>query len=530
MPAVVTGTWAKFLAAVRSFSLAQKVLAVLGAGLLVAAVVALSAWLTAPKLVPLFSGVSGSDASAIVEQLRANGVEYQLSDGGSTILVPEASVYDQRMEAAAAGLPSDQSDGYSLLDDMGVTSSEFQQNVTYQRAIEGELAKTIEAIKGVDTASVKLAIPEETVFAEQTTPPTASVFVATSGSGLSSEQVQAVTNLVSASVDGLAPENVAITDSAGRVLSAVGVGATGGSDQQLADYQAQTQASVQAMLDEVVGAGNATVVVSATPTMQSGQRTTESYEVPADAPALSESTDTESYTGSGAGTGAGVLGPDNIAVPEGGTGDGTYTSESTTRNNAVDKVTEVMTIPAGEITRQTVSVAINSDAVGMVDVAGIESLVAAAAGVNIGRGDVVTVQAMPFSTAAADTAAEALRDAAAQEEADRIAGLIRTAIIAIAVVLVLAIGALILVRRSRRIADREPLDLGELAVMREAVEQQTAPTVQLRAAAEPSPLEMLDNPPSPSDRARSEIASMAVRDPDRTAELLRSLMEERSNR
>ena len=98
-----------------------------------------------PSYTPLFSGLQATDANGIVEQLRTDNVPYELSDGGATILVPQDKVYDERLKAAAAGLPTAAATGYSLLDKMGVTSSEFQQSVTYKRALEGELASTISA-------------------------------------------------------------------------------------------------------------------------------------------------------------------------------------------------------------------------------------------------------------------------------------------------------------------------------------------------------------------------------------------------
>ncbi len=105
-----------------------------------------------------------TDANGIVEQLRKDNVPYELSNGGSTILVPDDKVNDERLKAAAAGLPAAAATGYSLLDKLGVTSSEFQQTVTYKRALEGELATTIQAMDGVKTAAVQLALPAKTVF------------------------------------------------------------------------------------------------------------------------------------------------------------------------------------------------------------------------------------------------------------------------------------------------------------------------------------------------------------------------------
>jgi len=363
MPNAVKGQLAKLGAALQSFTVAQRTIAVILVAALVLGVVALVSWLGKPTYTPLFSGIDPTDASAIVELLQTDGVPYELTAGGGTILVPENVVYDERLKAAAAGLPAASSGGgYSLLDTMGVTSSEFQQNVTYKRAIEGELANTIKAMDGVKNASVQLAIPEESVFVAEQRDPTASVFVETqAGATLDSKQVQAIVNLTSASVDGMKATDVAVTDASGTVLSAVGSGAVGGAGGDASDYESKVQASVQAMLDKMVGPGNSSVVVAADLDQSSGTKVTESFSQPTSGPiALNESGTTEQY-GSGAdganGTGAtGVLGPDNIAVPNGtaadgtttaGTGaDGGYTNESTTKNNAVDKVTESLNVPA----------------------------------------------------------------------------------------------------------------------------------------------------------------------------------------
>ncbi len=116
----------------------------------------------------------------MVDQLSSEGVQYELTDGGSTVLVPADQLYSMRLKLAAAGLPANEDgDGYSLLDGMSMTSSEFQQQTTYQRAIEGELAKTIGAMQGVDSASVKLALPTDSVFVSEQQDPTASVFIRT---------------------------------------------------------------------------------------------------------------------------------------------------------------------------------------------------------------------------------------------------------------------------------------------------------------------------------------------------------------
>ena len=434
MPQQVTSFFRRIGDSIRGFSLAQRVIAIIGVAVLALGITGIAMWASQPTYTPLFSGLQSSDASAIVDQLRTDGVQYQLTDGGGTILVPQQSVYDERLKAASAGLPSSTTGGYSLLDKMGVTSSEFQQSVTYKRAMEGELGSTIAAMKGVKTASVRLAIPEETVFVSEKKDPTASVFVETqNGVTLSQDQVQAIVHLTSAAVTGMQPTDVAVIDANGTVLSAVGTGAVGGADKQAGDYEARVKTAVQDMLDKVVGPGNATVAVAADVSKESAQRTQESYTVPTDAPSLSETTQKETYTGSG-GSAAGVLGPDNIAVPNGTNGNGTFNSESATKDNAVDKVTEQRTIPAGAINRQTVSVALNSDAVGSVSTNEIRNLVNAAAGIDTKRGDSVSVEMVPFSKAGATEAAKALQEAKDAAAADQLTGIVRTSIIAAAVV------------------------------------------------------------------------------------------------
>jgi flagellar M-ring protein FliF len=524
MPAQVTSAMRRFTAAVREFTVAQRTIALIGVAVLVLGAAGLFAWLSQPSYTPLFSGLEGEDANAIVEQLRTDSVPYELTDGGATILVPEEYVYDQRLKSAAAGLPTSSNGGYSLLDDMGVTSSEFQQSVTYKRALEGELAATVSALKGVKMASVRLAMPEETVFASETVDPTASVFVETDhGVNLTADQVQAIVHLTSASIDGMKASNVAVVDSRGTVLSAVGVGATGSEDKQVGKYEDRVQLAVQTMLDQVVGPGNATVVVAADMNYESAERLEETFTTPEDAPTLSESVDTESYAGANDQS-AGVLGPDNIGTPadeeEGG-----YTSESAVRNNAVNKVTESRIIPSGSINRQSVSVALNAAASDNIDVDNITALVTAAAGINATRGDEVTVEVVQFNQVGSAEAAAALAAAEEAAAADRFAEILRTAIITLGIALPLAIALILLARRSRR-QRRNGIELGELDEQRAIM---NAATVPVSLVGPPKPIGTAHLPEEPIDNAqrRADIDALAERDPSRTAEFLRGFMDEK---
>lgn len=534
MPPAVSSVFDRLRAAVGSFTLAQRTIAIIGVAVLVMGAFALTSWLSRPAMSPLFSGLGAEDASAVVEQLRAASVSYELADGGTTVLVPEADVYEQRLAAAAAGLPSARSDGYSLFDAMGVTSSEFQQSVTYKRAIEGELARTIGAIENVRTASVQLAIPEESVFVSETVDPTASVFIETAGgTTLPAEQVEAIVHLTSAAVSGMKPENVAVIDSSGRTLSAIGGDTTRTTDQQASAYEVRTAASVQQMLDTVVGKGHATVSVSAVMDNATSERIDETYEPIEGERTVTEETSSETYTGSGGNTG--VLGAD---VPAGAEG-GTYESTQTSRTNVINKTVESRSTPAGAITRQTVAVAVDAGAVEGLSLDQLTALVTSAAGIDDARGDAVTVEFVPFTAGTAADAQAALEAAREAEAAERAAETMRVAIIAgvIAFAVIFAIVAALIVRRRRRAArpagdvlTLTPVDesvdefaaiaLGTASPQIETIAPETLATAVLAPDPEPELSQMT------LDRRRAEIGDYARRDPERAADLLRQLVRE----
>lgn len=524
MPAAVTSLWRRLGGAVQAFTVAQRTIAIIGVAAVVLGVIALTSWLGRPAMAPLFTGLAPADASAVVEQLRASGVPYELGGGGATVLVPDAQVYEQRMALAAEGLPGETASGYALLDQMGVTASDFQQTVTWQRALEGELAATIAGMSAVEAATVRLAIPAESVFTAERADPTASVFIETRrDSSLSAEQVGAIVHLVSASVEGMAASDVAVVDSAGTVLSTVGTGpldaaGSGG------DRAAQIQTEVLAMLETLVGPGNASVVVSADVVSESIERTQEIYEPVDGAAPLTESTTSEEYTG-GAGGATGVLGPDNIAVPGDGENGGTYASETVDRTNATNRTVEVTSIPAGDLGRRSVSVAVDEAAAAGTSARAIEALVVAAAGLDPDAGDTVTVEIMAFDrslAAEAEAAIAAGREAAAAEE---MWSSIRFGAVALGVLIVLIV-IIAAVRSAMMRQVREPVDIGLLQEHRGTLEA-TPDRDALLAPAEPVPFELPTGPSDVEERRRA-LNSLAQRDPSRTAELLRQLMDERT--
>lgn len=541
MPRVLASSIERLKRIVAGFSVAQRTIAVIGAALVVMGVIALGSWLAKPQMSPLFTGLSPSDASAVVEQLKSAGVSYELTEGGATVLVPDAQVYPQRLAAAAAGLPTNDTGGYTLLDKMGVTASEFQQSVTYKRAIEGELAATIGAMSGVTAASVQLAIPEQSVFVADTQHPTASVFVKTQGGAtLSDDQIAAIVHLTSASIPGMTPEDVAVTDQSGRVLAAVGQGLTGSASTQASEHEAKVAGAVTKMLETIVGPGNSTVSVSADVANSTSERMDETYTAPEGGVMMNEQTRTQTSSGGQAG-GTGVLGPDNIAVPN-TAGAGSFESEESTRNNAVNKSTEKTTTPAGEVTRQTVSIALDRGSVQGVTAEQVQALVTNAAGIDAARGDTVTVEFVDFSQSAAAAATAALEAAEAEKAALVQSELMRAAIIGGSIVLaalILVIALLVRRRLKRRTLYTDDGPIEYFATMTETEEQKLktlkglAEPIALPAVPPtkiiPTLLDIEEEPESPQvlvEQRRREVDQLAKSDPQNAAKALAHMMDE----
>jgi len=279
-------------------------------------------WAGQPTYVPLFSNLSTTDAAAITQKLATNKVPYQLAEGGEQIMVPETDVYQQRLDMAAAGLPSSGTQGYSLLDTAGVTTSEFQQQVEYQQAVSDELEQTIESITGVQSAQVSVVIPQQSLFSSSSDAPSASVLVSLEpGATLSAEQVQAVVHLVASSIEGLSPNDVTVVDQNGNVLNAPGMDsgdvAAGTMDQQATEtYEQSLDNSLQDMLASVVGPGNAVVQTNADLDFDQTQISSQIYNPNNQAPIpVQQASSKENYTGAAASQQAsGVLGATTVPV------------------------------------------------------------------------------------------------------------------------------------------------------------------------------------------------------------------------
>jgi len=248
------------------------------------------------------------------------------------------------------------------------------------------------------------------------------------------------------------------------------------------------------------------------------RRTVEQFTASEGVPPLASSTTSEDYTGAG-GTATGVLGPDNIAVPNDASGTGTYSSTTEDVTNAVDKVTEQVTAAPGAVERQSVAVAVDTAAVAGINMADLSEMVAAAAGINTERGDTIAVQSMAFDTTAAQTAQEALAAADKAAEAAASKSFIRQAAIAGLVLLLAIVVIVVIARRSGR-SRRTTLDLGEIALgpgPSDPLALEGVPGDELPAL----PSVPLPTAPDPVAMKRAEIGALADEQPEEVADLLR---------
>lgn len=510
----------------KSFTPGQKAVTIFAVLALIIGGYFFATWASKPSYSILFNNLSTKDASAIVDALQKSGASYQLANGGQTILVPQDQVNSLRLQLSGQGLPNDASTGYALLDQQGITTSDFMQHTNYQRALEGELANTIKSINGVEAATVHLVMPQKDVFSDNQDKPTASVLVQSSPTQpLTNQQVQAIVHLVAASVEGLDPTQVTVAGADGRILStgggaAVATGGDSGADSQTVAYQNRLNASLQNMLDSVVGPGHAVVTTTAQLDYDTTETTSKTYSADPSLPALSESISREAYNGTGSGTG-GVLGPDNIQVPNGVTASGApgqYENSNIVRNNTLNSVVETRKAAPGAVKRLNVAVLLDSTTAGTVDSAQLQQLIGAAAGIDATRGDTVAIAAMPFDTSAATAAKDALAASTAAEKSQKQTSLIKTAAMAL-VVLILMFLAWRASRRAKKRKALTPAELRHLEDMQAALEQQRL--AELNATIPSPALEA----PSQADRARDErqreIEQMVEDQPDEMAALLR---------
>jgi flagellar M-ring protein FliF len=344
-----------------------------------------SRWASAPTYVPLFRGLELKDVGSVTDGLTKSGIRYHLDGGGTDVLVPLADVARARVALAKEGLPASGRPGLELFDKPAWGMTDFTQRVTFQRALEGELARTIASLQGIDHVEVHLVLPAQSPLRRLEHAAGASVVLTLKpGISLTSETVQGITYIVSNSVEQLAPDNVAVIDDAGRVLSmpsADGSG-TGLTTRQLEiqrSVEHQLSAKIEDMLATVVGIGRARAQVAAKLSFDQVDRTVDTFDP--DGQVLQ--TEQRSETSPGAAGDA--------------SGAQTIVSNNYQNSRRIEKITGAV----GNVSKLTVSVLIDKAALaaaGSKDLTTerLRSMVANAIGVDSLRGDRLSVEAVAF--------------------------------------------------------------------------------------------------------------------------------------
>lgn len=371
---------------VRTLPPAQRAGLVVAAIVLVLAAIPFIRWVASPNYTLLYSGLEDRELAQVTSELDEQGVTYQLD--GNRVMVPQDQVHQTRANLAEAGLSGSPTiPGYELLDEQALGVSDFRQRVDLQRAVEGELARTLTAMDAIETATVRLVIPEDSLFTEQRNEPTASVLIRPVGQ-IDRHQVEAITMLVSSAVEGLDVDQVTVADTNGQVLHAPGDGGAGGvtdrQQQRTRDFEQALAGEITQLLQRATDAP-ASVVVRATLDFNELETQTETFEdggVP-----LREQTTSETYEGVGPAIG-GIVGVDGGPLPEGG-GEGQYARDDENREFGVGRtVTRLVQAPG---TVEQLSVAIVVDEGAAVGDGELQQLVAAAAGTDPARGDEIAI-------------------------------------------------------------------------------------------------------------------------------------------
>lgn len=418
-----------------------KVNAAIGIVALLAVLVALGMTMKTGDYKVLFANVSEKDGGAIVERLTQMNVPYRFAEGSGTIMVPAAQVYDLRLKLSAAGLPKGSVNGYELLDKTPFGQTQGQERINVQRALEGELTRTIQSLSSVQSARVHLALPNQNGFFREQQKPSASVVLQLHpGRTLDRAQVAGIVHLVSSSVPELSAKAVSVIDGSGALLSSAdGAPAQGLDTQQLQylrDVEANYTKRVIELLEPVVGRDNLRATVTAELDFSQTELTAEEYKPnQGDNPATVRASKVEESSQPGSATPAGVPGAQSNQPPvpatapingpaqqmqgaQGGNAAGNATRREAETRYEVDRTVRVTRGATGVVRRLNAAVVVNhrtgTDAKGKTtstplstdELQKLTALVEQGIGFNRDRGDSVRVINAPFRVEAVPNADE----------------------------------------------------------------------------------------------------------------------------
>jgi len=368
---------------------------------------------------PLFTNLTSEDAGEIVKKLKESKTPYKITPDGKGLLVPSDKVYELRMTLASEGIPQGGGVGFEIFDRKNFGMTEFVQKLNYQRALQGELSRTIAQITGVEQARVHLVIPEKSLFKDNEKPATASIVLKMkSNRALREAEVQGIVHLVSASIEGMEPEHVTVLDSRGKILSKGGSSdpttrVTSAMQETQRAYEKNLEERIQSLLDRIVGGGKSVARVTAAFDFKHVERVEEKFDPESIAVRSEQRTEEKgSSTTSAAGV-PGVqtnLGRTNSSAATSGGG----SKNDETLNYEVSRSTAKIIEPVGALSKISVAVLVDGkyEAPAAVkegqaakakyvprspdELQKIETLVRSAVGFSAERGDQLSVQNIPF--------------------------------------------------------------------------------------------------------------------------------------
>ncbi len=476
-----------------------------------------------PSYSTLATGLEPAQTGKMTSTLDQQGISYELQNNGTALAVQSNETARARVALAGAGELGNAQPGFSLFEKSSLGESNFQQQVTYQRALQGQLEQTIDNIQGVGGAQVELVLPnpQNQLFGEGQNASSAAVLLGDTNS-LSSTSVRGIAQLVASSVPGLQLQKVTITDGTGQLLwpSQNGEAGGGASGRQAAEerYDNGMEASLDEMLAQTIGPGKAVVQVYAN--LNTNQTTQESLTYGKAGVPLQQSKNLETLTGSGGG--AGATGTANIpAYAQTGTsGKSNYKHEITGSALGVNKTVTHSTVAPGVVESEHVSVLLDST-VPATSVSAIKEAVTNAAGLQPKRGDTVSIAQMAFAKTTAP---------AAESASGGMLGYAKYALIGIGSLLFLFFTTRALRRREQEGIDNEPPWLRELElpIRLSELERETPPR-PAEGAGGRDPITLAS--PAGAGRAggtpiRRQVEQLAEASPDRVAQQLRSWMQE----
>jgi len=391
----------------------------------VAGLALLMTWSGGVELRALYTQLDPQDAGAIVARLKDQKIPYRIGPDGRTVLVPSENLHEIRMQMASEGLPQGGGIGFEVFDNTKLGMSEFAQNVNYQRALQGELARTIARISEVESCRVHLVMPEKSLFVSSEHPASASVAVKLkAGRRLSQEQTNGIVHLVSSSVPRLSPDQVTVVDSSGKLLAGSrGKAPSSGLNLDQLEYQGQVERNletrIKSMLEQALGEGKAIVRLSCALDFQRHEKTEEHFlpdnRVIRSEQSLNESSRNADSQAQGVpGVRSNTPGPELIPNDGAGTAGNVFEKQDRTVNYEVGKVTSRILEPVGRITRVSVAVLVDGTYKSTTEKGGaatrefvpraseemqkIEALVKRAVNFDADRGDTLEVVNIPFET------------------------------------------------------------------------------------------------------------------------------------